>query len=222
MLQRLPRVQARVRRRVLRTFVRRGLIDKSDAEVMGGWVHGGGFSVDASVCIDEKDRADLERLLRYCARPPFALEHLQQLDADHLVYHSPKPGLDGSSDLVLTPLELIGKIAALMELLAIRLSTIKPCKSLVMVPPPRSHRHRYFGVLAPNSPLRAAVIALAPVAIIAPSLPFADSAGTEDKPRRAVSHYLWAMLLALIYEAFPLSCPICHAHNQRLARLYRA
>jgi hypothetical protein len=58
-------------------------------------------------------------LLRYCARPPFSLEHLQQLDAEHLVYLSPKPGLDGSSDLVLTPLELIGKIAALMELLDI-------------------------------------------------------------------------------------------------------
>ena len=120
---------------------------------------------------------------------------MQQLDADHLVYHSPKPGLDGNSDL-------IGKIAAL-------------------VPPPRSHRHRYYGVLAPNSPLRAAVIAMAPVAVIAPSLPLADAAGAEEKPRRA-SHYLWAMLLARIYEAFPLNCPICQAHNQRLARLYRA
>ncbi len=30
-----------------------------------------------------------------------------------------------------------------------------------LVPPPRTHRHRYFGVLAPNSPLRAAVTALA-------------------------------------------------------------
>ena len=37
-----------------------------------------------------------------------------------------------------TPLDLIARIAAL-------------------VPPPRTHRHRYFGVLAPNSPLRAAV-----------------------------------------------------------------
>ena len=196
-------VQARVRRRVLRTFVRRGLIDKADNEVMGGWVHGGGFSVDASVCIDEKDRAGLERLLRYCARPPFALEHLQQLDADHLVYHSPKPGLDGSSDLVLTPLELIGKIAAL-------------------VPPPRSHRHRYFGVLAPNSPMRAAVIAMAPVVVIAPPLSPTDSAGTEEKPRRAVSHYLWAMLLARIYEAFPLSCPICHAQMRIIALINEA
>ena len=199
----VAKVQAEVRRRVLHTFVRGGLFDKSDAEVMGSWVHGGGFSVDASVCINQKDRAGLERLLRYCARPPFALEHLQQLDAEHLVYHSPKPGLDGASDLVLTPLELIGKIAAL-------------------VPPPRSHRHRYYGVLAPNSPLRAAVIALAPVAVIVPSLPLTGLAGTDEKPRRSVSHYLWAMLLARIYEAFPLICPICHAQMRIIAFINEA
>ena len=198
----IAEVQARVRRRVLATFVRRGLIDKADAEVMGGWVHGGGFSVNASVCINEKDRTGLERLLRYCARPPFALEHLQQLDAEHLVYHSPKPGLDGSNDLVLTPLELIEKIAAL-------------------VPPPSAHRHRYFGVLAPNSPLRAAVIAMASVAVAAPSLTLTES-GTEENPRRAVSHYLWAMLLARIYEAFPLSCPICHAQMRIIAFINEA
>ena len=29
----------------------------------------------------------------------------------------------------------------------------------VLVPPPRAHRHRYFGVLAQNSPHRAAVVA---------------------------------------------------------------
>ncbi len=159
--------------------------------------------MDASVCINENERAGLERLLRYCARPPFALEHLQQLDAEHLAYHSPQPGLDGSSDLVLTPLELIGKIAAL-------------------VPPSRSHRHRYFGVLAPNSPLRAAVIALAQVGVIAPPLPLTDATGTEEKPRRAVSHYLWAMLLARIYEAFPLSCPICQDQMRIIAFINEA
>jgi hypothetical protein len=37
-------------------------------------------------------------------------------------------------ELTLTPVELIERIAAL-------------------VPPPRTHRHRYYGVLAPNSPL---------------------------------------------------------------------
>jgi len=31
----------------------------------------------------------------------------------------------------------------------------------VLIPPPRWHRHRYFGMLAPNAPLGAAVTALA-------------------------------------------------------------
>ena len=187
-------VQAQVRGRILRAFVRRGLIGKGDRDEMMGWEHGGGFSLDASVCIGGTDRAGLERLLRYCARPPFALEHLQQLDAEHLIYHSPKQGMEGAIDLVLTPLELIGKIAAL-------------------VPPPRSHCHRYFGVLAPNSPLRAAVVALAPVAADVVT----KSAGADEKPNRAASHYLWAMLLARIYEVFPLICPFCHAQMRVIA-----
>ncbi len=193
-------VQARVRTRVLSTFVRRGLIDKDDAAEMRAWAHDGGFSVDGSVRIEGADRTGLERLLRYCARPPFALEHLHQRDAEHLVYRNPKP-VRGTAPrtrpaaLVLTPLELITKIAAL-------------------VPPPRVHRHRYYGVLAPNASLRAVVTALAPAAV--PPAP--TSAATREEPHhRAVSRYLWAMLLARIYEAFPLQCPICHASMRIIA-----
>jgi hypothetical protein len=172
-------VQARVRQRVLRAFVQRGLLDQSDADEMGGWHHDGGFSVDASVRIEGTDRAGLERLLRYCARPPFALAHLQQHDAGHLLYHCPKPRPDGPSALVLTPLELIDRIAAL-------------------VPPPRTHRHRYYGVLAPNAPWRAAVTTLAPVPVAA--RPPADPAGAQQAAaHRAAARYRWALLLARIY-----------------------
>jgi hypothetical protein len=73
-------VPAQVRRRLLRTFVRRGLIGKYDAAEMAGWEHGSGFSVDAAVRIEGNDLAGLERRLRYCARPPFALEYLLQRD----------------------------------------------------------------------------------------------------------------------------------------------
>ncbi len=52
-------------------------------------------------------------------------------------------------EITLTPLELIDRIATL-------------------VPPTRTHRHRYFGVLAPHSPLRAAVVALAAGQIAGP------------------------------------------------------
>ena len=189
-------VQARVRTRVLRTLVKRKLIEKDDATEMRAWAHDGGFSVDGSVRIEGADRMGLERLLRYCARPPFALEHLHQRDAEHLLYRNPRPARATApgtrpAALVLTPLELIDKIAAL-------------------VPPPRAHRHRYYGVLAPNASLRAAVTALA---LIAPP----PAPATEEAPHRAVARYLWAMLLARIYEALPLSCPICHSEMRIIA-----
>ncbi len=76
-----------------------------------------------------------------------------------------------------------------------------------LVPPPRVHRHRYFGVLAPNSSPRAARTALAPAATTAPPAPNAQPA-TEPAYRRA-ARCTWALLLARIYEVFPLVCPIC-------------
>ncbi len=69
----IAQVQYEAKRRIVRAFVKRGLLDSVDGEVMLLARHGGGFSVDASVCIEDDDRADLERLLRYCARPPFAM-----------------------------------------------------------------------------------------------------------------------------------------------------
>jgi len=80
------RVQAQVRRGLLPVFVRRGLLPRDGARAMGRWAHEGGFSVDRSVRIEATDRAGRERLLRYCARPPFALEQLHEFDAEHHVY----------------------------------------------------------------------------------------------------------------------------------------
>ena len=105
-------VQANVRKRILRAFVARGHIEACDAKDMAAYAHGGGFSVDAGVRIEAPDRAGLERLLRYCARPPFAMDRLKQRGAD-LVYrcgkgHSePLQSDKYPGELVLTPLELI-------------------------------------------------------------------------------------------------------------------
>jgi hypothetical protein len=68
------------------------------------------LSLDAAVRIEGADRAGLERLLRYCARPPFALERLEQLASDQLVYRFPKPQPDGRTQLRLTPLELLDRL----------------------------------------------------------------------------------------------------------------
>jgi hypothetical protein len=217
----LAQVQADMRRRVLRAFVGRGLIESLDAKEMLAYEHSG-FSVDASVCIEAKDRTGLERLLRYCARPPFAMDRLRQQGSD-LVYrcakqHSEPLAVVGArqAELVLTPLELIDRIAAL-------------------VPPARIHRHRYFGVLAPNSPLRAAVTAMAQAAPaqampahpeqtgvsdgapgVSPS-PLPQPAQTEVLPKHSPARYLWAVLIARIYEVFPLRCPLCAGQMRLIA-----
>ena len=187
-----------------------------------------GFSVDTSVCIAAHDRAGLERLLRYCARPPFAMERLRKAGRE-LVYRCAKQHSEPGSNLhhkrgakvdalTLTPLELIDRIAKL-------------------VPPPRTHRHRYFGVLAPNSPLRHAVTALARDAVAQPVQvqpgPASTGAGagargasnpfpTQTEPAQPVppkrpAHYLWAVLIARIYEVFPLLCPICGGQMRIIA-----
>jgi len=66
-----------LRRRILRAFVVRGLLESADAKEMLAYQHSG-FSVGAGVCIEADDRAALERLLRYCARPPFSMDRLRK------------------------------------------------------------------------------------------------------------------------------------------------
>ncbi|MGH8474533.1 MAG: transposase [Methylococcales bacterium] len=83
------------------------------------------LSLNADVRVAARDRAGLERLLRYCARPVFASARIQWIETDRwLVYCLPKLKPDGQTILTLTPLEFLDKLA-------------------VLIPPPRKHRHRY-------------------------------------------------------------------------------
>ena len=135
-----------------------------------------------------------------------------------LVYRCAKQRSEPTSDkrgakvdeITLSPLELIARIAAL-------------------VPPPRTHRHRYFGVLAPKSSLRAAAVALAAPAQPAKQVVVQTEPAATDEvapavvphepvpPKRAPAHYLWAVLIARIYEVFPLLCPKCGGQMRLIA-----
>jgi hypothetical protein len=119
-----------------------------------------------------------------------------------MYHHLSKPQPDGRTELILTPLELIDRLAAL-------------------IPPPHTHRHRYHGVLAPNATLRAAVTALAREASNdAQQQTGQEKKGTEDVVEvvwRSPARYLWAMLLACIYESSPLAYPQCGANMRIIA-----
>jgi hypothetical protein len=173
-----------------------------------------GFSVDASVRIESEDRAGIERLVRYCARPPFALERLHATQGSaslaspdsRLLYRFPKPDAHGRTEILLTPLELLQRIAR-------------------FIPPPRVHRHRYHGVLAPNATLRAQVVTIGRPELRAEGpRPDAEvgSPGLPPEPGLAPAspaRIRWAVLLARIYEVLPLLCPACGGEMKILAFL---
>jgi len=52
------------------------------------------------------------RLLRHCARPPFALDRRRELDPDHLLCESAKQGPGGNGPQLLTPLQMLDRLAA--------------------------------------------------------------------------------------------------------------
>ena len=211
----LQRLQQTLRRRTLRLFLRRGLLEEPTVQNMLTWQAAGGFSLDASVRIAARDHAGRERLLRYCARPPFALErlHIERIlpsssSADtaaaagpirHVLYRPARPTPDGRTLLVLSPIEFLAALARL-------------------IPPPRVHRHRYHGVLAPHAALRRRVIALArwQPDHAPPPIPTDPDPLT---PGQKAARSRWAQLLARIYEVFPLICPDCGAEMKILAFL---
>jgi hypothetical protein len=112
----------------------------------------------ADLRVEGSDRAGRERLLRYCAGPPFALERLAvetsapasddgnaahgDGDVRRVIYRLPRATPDGRTVLALSPLEFLDALARL-------------------IPPPRVHRQCYHGVLAPNARLRGLVTAWA-------------------------------------------------------------
>jgi hypothetical protein len=101
-------------------------------------VQAGGFSLHADIDIEPGQRQKLERLCRYVSRPPVAVDRMAITASGQVRYTLKTPYRDGTTHIVLAPLDLMARLAAL-------------------VPPPRMHLTRYRGVFAPHSKLRSAV-----------------------------------------------------------------
>jgi hypothetical protein len=83
-------------------------------------------------------REKLERLCRYVSRPPVASERLALTASGQVRYTLKTPYRDGTTHIVLEPLDLMARLATL-------------------VPKPRMDLTRYHGVFALHSQYRAAV-----------------------------------------------------------------
>src|SRR5438034_10400108 len=78
-------------------------------------------------------------LARYCARPPICMERLERLADGRLLYRFKRPWRDGTTHIVMEPLEMLEKLAAL-------------------VPAPKAHLVRYSGLLAPAAKWRSRIV----------------------------------------------------------------
>ena len=98
-----------------------------------------GFSLHAATVCEAWQRSRLERLCRYVTRPPIATKRLYVDDRGRVVYQYKHPFRDGSTHVLLEPLDFIARLAAL-------------------VPRPRLNLTRFHGIFAPNFKHRARIV----------------------------------------------------------------
>jgi hypothetical protein len=148
-----------------------------------------GFSLHAAVRIEAHEPKRLERLCRYITRPALSDERIQVNAAGQVELELKTPWRDGTTHLLMSPLEFMQRLAAL-------------------VPRPRLHLIRYHGVLAPNAKLRAHVVPQGPEA--AGPATEAAVAANEAEPVRARSQRMgWARLLKRVFDIDLQHCPRC-------------
>jgi len=127
--------------------------------------HDPGFNLHAGVRVPAGDPVGRERLCRYVTRPPFAIDRFTELPDGRIAYRvRPPPGPD-KTHRVMTPVELLARLAAL-------------------VPPPRFPLLRYFGVFAAHSPWRSRIVPRPPEA--SPACRHPPAAGGPAHPAPTV------------------------------------
>lgn len=97
-----------------------------------------GFSLHAGVTARADERKKLERLCRCISRPAVAEERLSRTANGNIRYQLKTPYRDGTTHVILEPLDFIARLAALVPKLRVNLT-------------------RFRGVFAPNSHDRARV-----------------------------------------------------------------
>ena len=149
-----------------------------------------GFSLNAALACRSEERRKLERLCRYMARPPIALERLSR-DGDGLVVYELKHAFrNGTTHVLFEPLDFMARRAAL-------------------VPRPRTHLNRFHALFAPNARHRRLVVpGPAPALASEPTHPGAP-------PTRA--QMTWAQRLRRVFDLDINRCSSCGAQRQVLA-----
>ena len=140
--------------------------------------------------VEAHDRTRLEQLCRYITRPALSDERVQLNAAGQVMLKLKTPWRDGTTHLVMSPLEFMQRLAA-------------------MVPRPRLHLIRFHGVLAPNAKLRAQVVPQGPK-LQEQANEAAAASECETEPVRGRAYRIsWARLLKRVFDIDIQHCPNC-------------
>ena len=154
----------------------------------------------AAVRCDADERQRLEQLCRYITRPALANERVQINSAGQVVLKLKTAWRDGTTHIVMSPLEFMQRLAAL-------------------VPRPRLHLIRFHGVLAPNAKLRALVVPQAPEEATGTSELTATEPGCAHGRPARIS---WARLLKRVFQIDLEHCPNCGGEIKIIAVIVEA
>jgi len=112
-------------------------------------------------------------------------KRLRRTSAGEVVLQLKTPYRDGTTHVVMAPLEFLQRLAAL-------------------VPRPRLHLIRFHGVLAPHATLRAQIVPGAPDQVSAPADADVETCSASTRARLS-----WAQLLKRVFAIDMASCAHC-------------
>jgi hypothetical protein len=158
-----------------------------------------GFSLNAAVRVEANDRKRLEQLCCYITRPALSDERVQLNAAGQVELKLKTPWRDGTTHLVMRPLEFMQRLA-------------------VLVPRPRLHLTRFHGVLAPNARLRALVVpqGQGPEVPQQATDPTAAAKCEIETTRARPGRISWAQLLKRVFDIDMQRCPNCGAGELKI------
>ena len=181
------------RKRVIKLFVEKGLLQKSFARKLLCWKHSG-FSVDNSVGIPASSQKARVNLSQYIIRHPVSLKKIMYIkEKGNIIYHTKYNGYWKENIKLFKAADFIAELT-------------------MHIPPKHKHLIRYYGLYSSRTKGKTSKDgSLAK---------FGYNAAAENKPDHAsgvemetvsnkVSRQSWARLIQKVYEVDPLICEKC-------------
>jgi len=150
-----------------------------------------GFSLHAGVACKSHQRKKLERLCRYITRPAIAERRLSLASNGNVIVALKTPYDDGTSHVVLSPMEFMGRLAAL-------------------VPRPRVNLTRFHGVFSPRSKLREYVV---------PGKSEDESEQVSQSVKNKAYSMTWAQRLKRVFAIEIEKCEKCGGNVKIIASI---